>query len=229
MRCYAAELRAGQGSAGGCGAGSFDHSVKLDVRFILRCIGGIMFGWFSKKPSEAKAKGSEAGRFVRAQIEGEFVLSDYIENGELSHPTGFLSDPYIVGFIHGYIIILADVSSAARGKTWSQSEANEFVLSAVETAVGSGSVGEFIKGPRKYKDSSEYNSAYLAANTMVKALYASSALDGDNVLVKKANSLIEDRKEYVAEAFPKSRKGEVIAWAVKEITIKQHIHQRYLS
>lgn len=188
-----------------------------------------MFGWFNRNPSEAKTKGSEAGRLARNQVEGEFVISDYVENGEFTHPTGFFSDPYIVGFIHGYIIILADVSSAARGKMWTQNEANEFVLSAVEAAVGSDNVGEFIKGPRKYKDSSEYNSAYLAANTMVKALYASSALDSENVFVKEANSLIEERKEYVAETFPKSRKGEVIAWAVKEITIKRHIHQRYLS
>lgn len=188
-----------------------------------------MLGWFSRKPSEAKSKGSEAGRLVRNQIAGEFVFSDYIENGKFSYPPGFLSDPYIVGFIHGYIIILADVSSAARGKMWSKNEANEFVLSAVEAAVGSDSVGEFIKGPRKYKDSSEYNSAYLAANTMVKALYASSALDSENALVKEANSLIEERKEYVSEAFPESRKGEIIAWAIKEITIKQHIHQRYPS
>lgn len=115
-------------------------------------MGGYALGWFSKKPSEAKVKGSEAGLLVLNQIQSEFTFSSYMENGNFRHPPGFLADPYIVGFIHGYIIVLADVSSAARGRTWLQNEANEFFLSAVESALGADNISDFIKKPREYRN-----------------------------------------------------------------------------
>lgn len=186
-------------------------------------------GWFSKKPSEAKVKGSEAGLLVLNQIQSEFTFSSYMENGNFRHPPGFLVDPYIVGFIHGYIIVLADVSSAARGRTWLQNEANEFVLSAVESALGADNINDFIKKPREYRNEEDYKSGYLAANTLIKALYAPSALDPEMPVVKEANKLIEERKESFTEFFSKSNTGEILAWAIKEITIKLHIEKKYLQ
>lgn len=186
-------------------------------------------GWFSRKPSEAKAKGSEAGLLVRNQIQSEFTLSPYVENGNFTHPPGFLVDPYIVGFIHGYITILADVSSAARGKRWLQNEANEFVFSAMEATLGASNISDFIQRPREYRNNDNYNSGYFAANTMVKALYASSALDSEIPVVREANKLIEERANYVAEFFSSSQKGEILSWAIKELTIKHHIEKNYLQ
>lgn len=186
-------------------------------------------GWFSKKPSEAKVKGSEAGLLVLNQIQSEFTFSSHMENGNFRHPPGFLVDPYIVGFIHGYIIVLADVSSAARGRAWLQNEANEFVLSAVESALGANNISEFIKKPREYKNKDDYNFGYLAANTLVKALYAPSALDPEMPIIKEANKLVEERKDSVADLFSKSNNGEILAWAIKETTIKRHIEKNYLQ
>lgn len=48
-------------------------------------------------------------------------------------------------------------------------------------------------------------------------------------VVKEANKLMEEKKESVAEFFSKSNNGEILAWAIKETTIKRHIEKKYLQ
>lgn len=186
-------------------------------------------GWFSKKTSEAKVQGSESGRLARELINGEFMLTPFYGDGKFSHPDGFYQDPYVVGFLHGYLVAMADICSAKRGKHWTQQEATEFMLSAMEEAVGSKNLREFIGEPRRCQSIKEYKDAYFAANTLLKALFATSSIVLEkNSLIFEANKLIEKRKKFLEEMFPNPRKGDLLGWAVKEISITEHIKSTYL-
>lgn len=186
-------------------------------------------GWFSKKPSEAKLQGAEAGQLAKLQVCEEFILTEYYSNGIFNPPPGFFKDPYIVGFLHGYTVTMADVSSARRRKEWTQQEATEFMISAMEKIVGPQNLNSFIGEPRKCQNLEEYKDAYFAANTLIKSIFASSALTEENTLVREANNLIEERRQFLSETFSNSPKGEILAWGIKEISIKRHIQSVYLQ
>lgn len=200
-----------------------DHAAEVDGKERL------VMGCFSKKASEAKVQGSEAGQLARDLLHGEFMLTSFYDDGKFSQPIGFFQDPYVVGFLHGYIVAMADVCSARRGRHWTQKEATEFILSGMEAAVGSKQMVEFIEEPRKCKDNQDYKDAYLAANTCIKAIFATPALSDDNHLVVEAKNLIEERKSFLAEFFPNPRRGDLLAWAIQEISIKKHIKSTYLA
>lgn len=186
-------------------------------------------GWFSKKVSHAKILGSEAGQLVRTQIQEEFKLTEFCSNGEFSEPTGFFRDPYVVGFVHGYLVTMADVGSAKRGKHWTEGEKTEFMVSATEEVVGSEGLRAFIGLPRKYNDHEGYKDAYLAANTLIKSIFARAALTDVNHFVSEANILIKERKESLNELLPTAREGDFLTWAVQEISINRHIRSVYLG
>lgn len=103
------------------------------------------------------------------------------------------------------------------------------MLSAMEEAVGSKNLREFIGEPRRCQSIKEYKDAYFAANTLLKALFATSSIVLEkNSLIFEANKLIEKRKKFLEEMFPNSRKGDLLGWAVKEISITEHIKSTYL-
>lgn len=186
-------------------------------------------GWFSKRRSEAKAQGSEAGQLARELIYGEFALTQFYTEGKFFQPDGFFSDPYVVGFLHGYLVTMADVCSARRGKHWTQQEGTEFMLSAMEEIVGSEQMMAFVGEPRRCKDNEKYKESYFAANTLIKAIFATSSLTSENHLVKEANTLINERGNFLVEMFPEPRNGDFLAWAVTEISIRRHIQSVYLT
>lgn len=186
-------------------------------------------GWFSKKPSEAKIVGTEAGKTAKTQVLMPFALTSVLDGGEFNPPSGFFSDPYVVGFLQGMIITLADVGSARRRKVWSETEKQELMLAAIEAIVGPSDMREFIAQPRRYKDNQEYKDAYVSANTYVKAIYASKTLTADNPVVIEATKLIEERKSFLVESFPEGGEKEFFIWAVPQVSIERHIQTTYLS
>ena len=186
-------------------------------------------GWFSKKISDAEILGSDAGQLARTSVLGEFALTEYHSGGKFTQPSGFFRDPYIVGFLHGYLVTMADVGSATRKKRWTQEEASEFMISAMEAAVGSENVYDFISETRKCKDSVKYKDAYFSANTLIKAIFANGALANDNSLVCEAKILVEERKMFLAEIIPNAGKIDFLSWAIQEISINRHIRLSYLE
>jgi len=186
-------------------------------------------GWFSGKKSQATSAGIEAGQTARAQIVMGFILSEYMENGKFVPPAGLFGDPYVVGFLHGMIVTLADVGSAKLGKSWSIIEQQQFMLAAIEEIVGASEVREFVALPRKYKDTLEYKNAYFAANTYIKAIYAGGALTASNSVVIEATKLIEERRGFLKETFPERDDRGYLVWAIPEVSIERHIRATYLN
>lgn len=186
-------------------------------------------GWFSRKQSEAKIVGAEAGQTAKAQIVIPFNLTKFFEGGKFSPPLGFFRDPYVVGFLHSMVTTLGDVGSAKRRKRWSETEKQELMLAAVEAIVGPSEIRGFIAQPRKHQDTQDYKDACLAANTFIKAIYAYKALTADNPVVVEATKLIEERKGFLVEMFPEGGDKEFLIWAVPEVSITRHIEETYLS
>lgn len=186
-------------------------------------------GWFRKKINQANILGVEAGQLAKSQIHQEFSLNNLQDNEVFNPPSGFFKDPYIVGFVHGYIATMADVGSAKRGKRWNEQEAREFMLSAMEEVVGPQELKSFIGEPRRCQNIKEYKEAYFSANTLIKAIFSPLGLTDENPLVREANKVVEERKQFLLEMFPNLRKGEILAWGIKEISISRHIQAVYLQ
>ena len=187
-------------------------------------------GWFSKKPSQAKMIGTEAGQTARAQV---FIPIDLgkLFSGQ-STPEGLFEDPYVVGFLMGMVYALGDRATGRRGKSFSETEKPEFMLASIEAIVGFESRAEFISMVKKSSSSEQYEEGRSSSRALIIATYAYPAVleehkAGRAAVVHDALKEIERRKGFLLESYPDWRDKELLMWAIPEVSINRHLSAQY--
>ena len=183
-------------------------------------------GWFSKKPSQAALIGTDAGETARAQLFIPINLSNPFT------PEGLLEDPYVVGFLMGMVYGLADFATARRGKSFSETEKNEFLMAAIEAIVGHERSAGYVSVVRKSNFSKEYEEGRSSGRALILATYAYPALleeqkAGRADVVQGALKEIEERRDFVLEVNPDWGDKELLMWAIPEVSINRHLSAKY--
>ena len=176
-------------------------------------------GIFSKirKPSIAERLGKEAGELAFNQVKIPFALTDYLNDVVFNPPKGFFDDLYIKGYCTSFITSMADVGSAKRGRHWSQTEKQSFIISAFTSLVGVSNISSFMSGARENSLDANHQLGSLHANTQIKLLFAKNSLDLTEAIFADAIELSESSDLYD------------LGTAFNKLTICQYIESEYLN
>jgi len=193
---------------------------NLSLRCLTRVeIEGTKVGIFKKirKPSIAEQLGKEAGELALNQVKTPFVLTDYLKDAVFNPPHGFFDDLYIKGYCTSFITTMADVGSVTRGRQWSQTEKQSFIISAFTSLVGVSNISSFMTGARENALDAIHQLGTLHANIQIKLLYAPNSLDLTEPIYADAIELSESSDLYD------------LGTAFNKLTMCQYIESEYLN